>query len=319
MRVWISTLVALALAAAVPVGAAAQPAQPSPPEVPGSVEAVEIRTPELFADYHEAEPATASPGAVIVLGGSEGGIQSATGIARRLAEAGFSSLAVSYFGSEGQSTVLNEIPLEQMTAARAWLEARPGQTGGIAIIGASKGAELALLTASRDPAIRAVVAGVPSSVVWQGVDMSGGPTGSSWTSGGEALAYVPYDFSRGFRGIYQLYADSLPGAPEAAVIPVERINGPVMLISGDADGLWPSADMAGRIVARLEQNGFAYAVENLTYPGAGHAAFGPPLQNTTLLTQQLAFLGGTVEGTVAAREDSWPRVLAFLRAALAQP
>lgn len=318
MRKLISAFVVMAAALAGPAWAASERvAQPESAPASASPTAVEIRTPDLFADFYAADPATASPGAVIVLGGSEGGIESATRIARRLAEAGFSSLAVAYFGEEGLPAVLNEVPLERVTTARAWLEARPERLGAIAIMGASKGAELALLAASRDPAIRAVVAGVPSNVVWQGIDMTGGPTGSSWTVGGEALAYTPYDFSQGFRGVYQLYADSLPGAPEGAVIPVERINGPVLLISGGADALWPSADMSGRIVARLQQAGFAHSIESVVYADAGHAAFGPPLRDTTALEQQLAFLGGTVEGTVAAREDGWPRVLAFLRRALA--
>src|SRR5688572_18837771 len=43
----------------------------------------------------------------------------------------------------------------------------PGVYEQIGIAGVSKGGELALLLASEDPRIRAVLAFVPSSVVWQ--------------------------------------------------------------------------------------------------------------------------------------------------------
>lgn len=316
-KLWAGLLAASAMALAVPAPAWAA-GQDAPAQV-AEITPVEIRTPALTADYYPGLNAETGAGAVIVLGGSEGGLESASRMARRLAMEGIPAIAVGYFGLEGLPAVLNEVPIEPVAAARGWLEARPGHDGRLAILGVSKGAELALLVASRDPAIEAVVAGVPTHLVWQGIDMTGGPTGASWTEGGEPLAYTPYDLSGGFRGILQLYADSLDDAPEGAFIPVERINGPVLLVSGGRDGLWPSADMAGLITARLEANGFAHPVESLVYAEAGHAAFGPPITTVSpQMEQQIGFLGGTVEGTVAARADGWPRVVAFLRAALAE-
>jgi hypothetical protein len=170
----------------------------------------EVRRADLVADYFAADPATASRGAVIVLGGSEGGLGGSGRMARRLAADGFDAVAVSYFGEPGQTEALDLIPIEPVDRAVAWLNARPGTPEPVAIVGVSKGGELALLVASRNPAIAAVVAAVPSNVVWAGIDRTGGAVGSSWTAGGQPLPHVPYDFSKGFTGIFNLYRDSLP-------------------------------------------------------------------------------------------------------------
>jgi len=189
---------------------------------------------------------------------------------------------------------------------------------GIAVVGVSKGAELALLIASRDDRIKAVAVGAPSSVVWQGIDQTGGPTGASWTAAGEPVPYVPYYMANGFRGIYQLYADSLAKAAPEAQIPVEHIAGPILMVSARDDGLWPSADMAARIQARLTANAFAHPVESLVYDGAGHAVFGGPITTVTPQMQSMfGFLGGTSDGLTAARADGWPKVVAFLKRSLA--
>lgn len=310
--------VALLAACAILAGPAAaqSPAAPSVAAAAPTPPTTQIREPGLVADYFAADPAAASSGAVIVLGGSEGGLGGSRGLARRFAAAGFDAIAVSYFGEAGQPTRLDLVPIEPVGRAREWLEARPGHHGRIAVVGVSKGGELALLIASRDPGIRAVVAGVPSSVVWQGIDQTGAPTGSSWTADGRPLPYVPYDFSQGFRGVYSLYADSLPQAAPEAEIPVESIAGPVMMVSGGADALWPSAEMAGKVEARLKARGFPHPVVSLVYPDAGHAVFGPPVARDAPGLERALALGGTLDGLVAARADGWPRVVAFLREAL---
>ncbi|WP_292027639.1 alpha/beta fold hydrolase [Brevundimonas sp. UBA2416] len=296
--------------------ATAQTPPPAPPAAPVPP-TVELREAGLVADYFAADPATASPGAIIVLGGSEGGLGGSRNLARRLAAAGFDAIAVSYFGESGQSSRLDQVPIEPVARAREWLEARPGPGEAIAVLGVSKGGELALLTASRDPAIKAVVAAVPSHVVWQGIDMQGGMTGSSWTSGGVPLAYVPYDLSNGFISVHALYAGSIASAPAETEIPVEQIAGPILLVSGQADTLWPSTEMANRVEQRLRTHGFAHGVTHLAYADAGHAVFGAPVRADTPGLERALSVGGTIDGLVAARADLWPRVLAFLKDALA--
>lgn len=296
-----------------PVSAHAQ----SPAPISASAPTV-VRDDGLAAEYYPADPAKAARGAVVVLGGSEGGLGGARAVARRLAADGLDALAVSYFGEPGQPPKLDLVPIEPVGRAIAWLKAGPNAGEPVAVVGVSKGAELALLVASRDNRIKAVVAAVPTHVLWQGIDQTGGPTGASWTAEGRSLPYVPYNMSNGFQGVYRLYADSLPTASPEAEIAVERIAGPILLVSSDDDGLWPSADMAERIVARLKARGFRHGVTHLNYVGAGHAVFGPPLG--AMAPQQaarLVSLGGTAEGVSAARADVWPKTVAFLKQVLA--
>ncbi|RZJ01424.1 MAG: dienelactone hydrolase [Brevundimonas sp.] len=294
-------------------------AAPAAAPAPARPATLEVRAPDLTADYFTPAPSSAViPGAVIVLGGSEGGLGGSRNLARRLAAEGFTTLAVSYFGEAGQNPRLDLIPIEQVARAREWLEAQPGFTGPVAVVGVSKGAELALIAASRDPRITAVVAGVPSDVVWQGIDRTGASTGGSWTQGGQPLTYVPYDMTGGFPGLLELYRRSAAAPHDpGARIPVEQINGPILMISGDGDTMWPSWEMANRIEAGLKDAGFAHPVTNLVYPAAGHSVFGPPIADPAAPGLRNALsVGGTIEGLVAARADGWPKVVDFLRQAL---
>jgi dienelactone hydrolase len=108
---------------------------------------------------------------------------------------------------------------------------------------------------------------------------------------------------------------------ERAIIPVERTQGPILLISGQDDQLWPSTMLAQIALRRLTQHAFAFPVEHLGYPSAGHL-IGIPYTATTVrharhrvLGHDFSF-GGTPAGDAFARADSWPKVLVFLATAL---
>jgi len=253
---------------------------------------------------------------VLVLGGSEGGFAGSGALARNLAAQGYGALAIAYFGSPGLPALLEDIPLETFTRGVDWLEARPEVAGRrIGLVGVSKGGEAALLVASTDRRVCAVIAAVPSSVAWAGVNpanfMSGKP---SWTRGGQPVPFARYDFSKPAGGVRGFYEGGLAKAPPESVIPVERIAGPVLLVSGRDDRLWPSTPMADQVMARLDATKFRYAHVHLAYDGAGHAAFGKPRADTDPPPNPAIFsqTGGTPEGTQAARRDNWPKALAFL-------
>ena len=94
---------------------------------------------------------------VVVLGGSSGRVDVAR--AGLLADRGALAIAMRWFGGEGQSPGICEIPLETFALATDRL-IREG-CDRIALLGTSKGAEAALLVASYDPRIDAVVAFEP--------------------------------------------------------------------------------------------------------------------------------------------------------------
>ena len=117
-------------------------------------------------------------------------------------------------------------------------------------------------------------------------------------------------------------------AETAALIPVERINGPVLLISGTDDRVWPSSAMSDRVIERLRHHAFAFPSEHLRYEGAGHAVLMPPWamapsgnqwpppQREIPAWAARIKIGGTADGNQKARADSWPRLLSFLASSL---
>lgn len=264
--------------------------------------------------------------ALIVLGGSEGGLQASSGVGAGFAQHGYAVLALAYFMDEGLPDTLENIPLEYFDKAVDWLKAQPGvDPDAIGVIGGSRGSEAALLLASRRQDVRAVATFAPSGIIWQGLNfrnpMNMGP---AWTADGQPLPFVAPD-GMAYR----------PGAPMKPMfdnaiaqadtrpdvnIPVERINGPILLVSGRADALWPSFDMAERIVKRAKDKGFRHALEHLSHEGAGHMVFigdpSTPRADAMAKAPPNPMLGGTGEANMAAWKDNWPKALAFFDAAL---
>jgi len=289
---------------------------------PGST-GVRVREDGVFANYFPAKSSGRHP-AVLLLGGSEGGIARGTNDAAKTIQAqGYSVLVPSYFGATGQPKHLELIPLETFDRALAWLKARSDVDPDRVVLGGiSKGAEAALLVAPRHPELRAVVAGVPSSVVWPGIKFGTLRTRSSWTFHGRPLPMLPYGpfrFRMLFGDIGVVYRDGIKhmSSHADAAIPIERIKAPVLLVCGEADKLWPSCLMSSQLKARAERYG-GPRVTVLAYPDAGHLSVGPPLDAGDPLYSKLDFLGGTVRGNNAARADGWPRIIAFVRSVLAR-
>jgi dienelactone hydrolase len=254
--------------------------------------------------------------ALLVLGGSEGGIGPGS---KRTALAfqaeGFSVLSLSYHRAPGQPPDLELIPLETFSAAISWLERQAEvDSGRIGIVGVSKGAEAALLAATRDPRIRAVVAGAPSSVAWQGSSFDrDGDFASSWTERGRPLDHLSYGRWKWWTQMSPILAESLKALPRnpGAAIPIERTVAPVLLICGEVDTIWPSCPMSRQLEQRARHHGRP-AITLLAYPRAGHGAFGLPRQ-----PGEKAGSGGDFNNR--ARIDGWPRVIAFLKSALERP
>src|SRR5262249_49964027 len=82
---------------------------------------------------------------------------------------------------------------------------------------------------------------------------------------GRAIAYTPF------------YRNQLRDAraTERATIPVEKIRGPVQLVSGSDDQIWPSSELADIAFRRLETHGHPFPFRHLKYPESGHAIMVP--------------------------------------------
>ena len=81
----------------------------------------------------------------------------------------------------------------------------------------------------------------------------------------------------------------------AAAIPVERIDCPMLLLSGEADAMWPSTEMAAEIIARRSRADD----EHLIFPAAGHF-LRPPVPLTTVAHNDDLVSGGTPAGNARA-------------------
>lgn len=290
-------LMALALWASA-CGASAAPAPPGP---------------ELQLTMQYPNRAAGRVPAVLVIGGAEGGDKWARAVAGQLAAHGYAAAAQAYFAGPGLETQLQQIPIERLRQGIDRLAGDPRvDPRRIAVLGFSKGAEAALVLAGLDRRIHAVVAGSPTDVVWQGIDRKSGMVQSSWTSLGRPMAFVPFAPCSECRSLGALYAKSHKDAAAvaAAAIPVETIQGPILLLASRADAVWPSEPMAEALQLRLQQHGFKYRIVLLRYPDGGHFTLGPPAPEDAKGDADLG--GGTADGVVAARRQSWPQVLSFL-------
>ena len=258
-----------------------------------------------------------SPGpqpTVIVLGGGDGGLRE--GRAALLASHGYVTLALAYFGIESLPDELLEIPLEYFGKAIDWLTTqRMVDAERIAVMGQSKGGELALLLGVTYPKIRAVVAYVPNAVVCQGLSVERTSQKSSWSMNGKGLDHMPCITPRLDKptALEPFCSKCLEdtAAVERAAIPVENINGPVLLISAKADQVNPSSRMAEMVVSRLAQHSHPYVYEHLCYEGAGHAIEIPYLPTTGQVSRNLIY-GGEPQANAFASADSWRAMLDFL-------
>ena len=261
-----------------------------------------------------------SPG-VLLLGGSEGGLHERD--ARALHKEGYNVLALAYFGRPTLPAGLVDIPLEYFFAAVDKITSLSDCP--IGIVGGSRGGEAALLVGTHDSRVGAVVSVVGSGLVTQGVDYRAGSLldilgtpATPWLLRRKPVPYLPYEISDELRGIVErgepvplrLAYPQPPEDVEKYRIPVEKIGGPVLMLCGSDDQMWPSAAYSQVAAARADN------VELRIYEGAGHALAGvpgPAYTSTVSPGPGVSFeMGGTPEINTRARSAAWAATLEFL-------
>jgi dienelactone hydrolase len=256
----------------------------------------DVRERGLYGRFFRPASGGPVPG-VLVVGGSEGGL--APYVMREaalLASHGFAALALAYFYAGSLPYRLAGIPLEYFGGAIHWLKDQAAVRGDrLGVVGTSRGGELALLLGAHYPELGAVVSYAGSGFVFPS------PVGQepAWTFRGKPMPWIPNPF------------DTFQASPrqiEKARIPVERIMGPVLLISGDADQVWPSTQLSQVAMERLGPSERPYHDEFRHYPDAGHGIQPPYLP----ATPGTYYYGGEPAGNAAANEDSWRRILRML-------
>jgi pimeloyl-ACP methyl ester carboxylesterase len=217
---------------------------------------------------------------LVGLGGAEGGNAWASrhwqGQRDAFVKQGYAFLALGYFGMPGTPHNLDRISLDAVHDAILAAAGNPKVEGRcIALISASRGTELALSLATRYPDIKAVVAMAPGSAVFAGNTPSMETSAFTWHD--KSLPYVPVPWNavpdllqHHLRSAFEKMLTNT-AAVDAAAIPVERIDGPVYLMSGTKDEQWPSTKMANAMMQRLDAHHFAYPHRHDVFQG-GHTA-----------------------------------------------
>lgn len=279
--------------------------------------------------------------AVMVLNGSGGGINEPR--AALYASHGYAALALAYFKAPGLSDFISNTRIEYFEAALQWMHRNLKPPDGfVALSGQSRGGELVLLLASLFPQwVSAVIGYVPGALVHSaqnasdpalGLDSREGP---AWIFRGRPLphlwqnnrsaSWAPWDEGAPPRR----HADALltalqdTDAVERARICVERIRGPVLLLSAGDDGSWPSSLYSRMVTERLARFQHPHAVEHLDFDAAGHSIVFPYVPTTQLVyahpvSGRLSTTGGSAAANAHADEASWAGVLRFLEQATNQ-
>ncbi len=216
---------------------------------------------------------------IVGFGGSEGGNAWTSDYWKKtrdqFIEKGYAFLAIGYFGAIGTPKLLEKIAIEDVyNAIKKATNNKKVNGKKIAIVGGSRGADLALLVGSYYKDIDCVIGLVASNVVFPG--NTNHFTTSTWTFEGKELPFVPvneeavpYLMKRDLRGTFEtMLKDSV--AEKKALIKVEKIKGTILLISATEDEVAPTTPMSDKIIARLKEQKFKYHNEHIAIEG-GHA------------------------------------------------
>lgn len=186
---------------------------------------------------------------ILVLSGSDGGLEKSQNIAMLLASRGYVTLAMSYFGMDGQTPYLDQIPLENIQEALRILSENPHvDPNRIGIYGRSKGAEYALASISKFHEFKSAVLNAPSDQVYEGLRGKMNSHHSSWTFKNQEVPYTKFSILK------LLQSKVLPQHPAKApdgLIDVHDSGTNILLIASTKDEVWDSKDSAIQIAKTI--------------------------------------------------------------------
>lgn len=270
--------------------------------------------------------------AILVFGGSEGGTGSGEIMAYYFAQLGYVALGVGFFGAPNLPPDLAQVPLEILEKDLDLLASQPDvDPARIAVMGGSRGGELALLLGATFPEhVKVVVAQVPSGFVWGSLDSKS----AAWTLGGEPLPWVPvsaavpdveiidgepyYTLAPAFAGDV---AAATPAELDAATIRVEETRGPILFLGAEDDALWPSCELSLVSWERLGAagRGAPFGDRFICLAAAGHAGVSLVGSSTqsSLAYYQSAYdiwlkMGGTPAANARAQRAANTAIRGFL-------
>jgi pimeloyl-ACP methyl ester carboxylesterase len=290
-----------------------------------------VRAGRLLGAYFA--PRAGSPrAALLLIGGSRGGMEEP--LAMLLAANGIAVFAQAWIHHEHLPRWPHNVPIEQFMEGLDWLRERSGQ-GRVALMGISWGTEAASLAAQRVPErVGALVLFVPAPMPTSGYDPGeANPTDvSKWSMAGRPVPFALPSFPRGPEDTAHLgrsydrpldvreeYLRSwFDPRHEQLLFDLRELRAPILLISAEADEVWPSETGASLLAAHLARAGFGFPVQHVCQPGATHLAYLPGVVQPMLdrefdpvLGTYLSW-GGLRASSAAAARDSFDRIRRFL-------
>ena len=261
---------------------------------------------------------------IIMFSGSDGKYELTQRLALVFRSHGLTALALAYVMEEGLPDQFYHVPIDPLEMAAKRLHDMGYEKVGL--WGISKGAELALTAGSLLPGlVGAVVAVAPISTVCQGFAKKSGIQilpGGSWSFHGKELPYTSFGLKKFPFGyvlrkslatreltMYDIYLPVVQEPNPDAVIQVEKISGPVLLISSKMDTMWTSELAAKQIMDRLRQHDFPYLYRHLSYDHGGHMFIPMDHWMTKLFKGDR---GRNREPGLRARMDSLSKTLEFV-------
>ncbi len=213
---------------------------------------------------------------VIVLSGSEGGLEHTKKLARYLQNNDVPALALGYFKTKNSKKNLERIELENIKNAIDWLTKLGYKKIGIE--GCSKGAEYAAAAAIEFHELSCVILKTPSWFYSEGMNGKT-PSGTScWSYHGKELPYTPYK-TRKLPIIKEILKNKEYNIlaintgkkinPDS-IIPIEKISAPVLMFSTKVDTIWPSKESCERLEGRLSTNNFSYPHKHICFEHISH-------------------------------------------------
>ncbi len=187
---------------------------------------------------------------------------------------GFAVLAIGYFKTDNSPGSLDRISLNAIADTILNIARRTPSidTSRIVLMGASKGGELVLNLACRYSCFKGVIAFSTSHVSFPAITLSANT--SSWMYNDQEVTYVPAPFKiiwPALKGdLFEAFSIMLENTEAVALagIEVEKINGPILILSADEDEQWPATKMSEQLVERLERKNFAHQFEHIIVKGA---------------------------------------------------
>lgn len=213
---------------------------------------------------------------IVFVSGSEGGIGTGKKMGAYYQELGYSALALGLFHTDNTNESLSKVPIEYMERAIEWLKKRGYRK--IVVDGISKGSEYVLYAATVIPDIIGVIARTPSYFMSEGLAHKEPSGDSCWSYKGKELPYTPYKIRKinkrnmlfMEKQLYLMPMNKEKDISEESVIPVEKIHGPVLLISTKADTIWPCDIYSEKLIERFSKNQFPYEVQHISFQYTGH-------------------------------------------------